>query len=121
MSERAVEIARAAIQKVFKNGGETTVTLPKGWSVHISASRAVKEATELNVLLISILQNVEEPLYYRKLTSVEMNVNEPFLAYSYVGGVAISSVTVNGRFKIKVAYREEKEGVIVAEIEVKKV
>jgi len=120
MSERAVEIAKAAIQKVLKNGGETTVTLPKHWYVHISTSRTIDEV-ELNVLLVNLVRKVEEPLYYKKLSSVEISATEPFFAYSYIGGVAVSLITVDGRFKMEVVYRENKEGAVVAEIKVKKV
>ena len=121
MPERAVEIAKAAIQKVFRNGGETTVTLPKGWSLYVSASRGIRDATELKVRLVSLLYDFDEFVFYKELTTVMMEVTEPFFVFSYIADRSMSSVTVSGRFRVSVTYRTGGEGVVVAEVKIKKV
>jgi hypothetical protein len=118
---RALEIAKTAIVNVFKRGGETTVTLPKDWSLYISASRTARGVTELKVRIVNVLYNFDEIVFYKELTSVMMEVTEPFFAFSYVTDRAVASVTVHGRFRLKMTYRAGSEGVTVAEIVIKKV
>jgi hypothetical protein len=118
---RALEIAKTAIVNVFKRGGETTVTLPKDWSLYVSASRTIRDVTELKVRLVNVLYNFDEIIYYKEPSSVMMEVEEPFFAFSYVTDRAVTSVTTHGRFRLKVTYRVGEEGVTVAEIAIKKV
>jgi len=121
MSERAVEIAKAAVQKVFRSGGETTVTLPKDWYLQVTAMRAVRGETEINVLLSSVVKGVEEPLFYKKVTAVDIHVREPFSLISYIGGVSTVTAIISGRFKLKVEHSVGAEGVTVTKIEARKV
>lgn len=120
MSERAVDIANAAIRKVFKNGGETTVTLPKYWYLQITATRLIGNVTEIRVLLYNIMKMVEEPLFFKEVGAVDMHVSELFSLSSYIGSISTTSLIVSGRFKLKVKYITGDKGVTVANIEVKK-
>ena len=118
---RALEIAKAAIAKVFTKGGETTVTLPKFWSMHISVSRTIRDATELEVRLVNILSEKYEGIILKRLTSVIMGVREPYFMNAIVIEGAIVSVIVHGRFKLSVRYLTGAEGVVTADISIKKV
>jgi len=116
-----LEIARAAIAKVFMKGGETTVTLPKFWSMHISVARTIRDTTELEVRLVNILSEKYEGIILKRLTSVIIGVREPYFTSAIVSERAIVSVIVHGRFKLSVTYLTGAEGVVTADISIKKV
>ena len=104
MPERALEIAKSAIVRAFRYAKEVTVTLPKDWSMSVSASRTLKNTTELKVKVINILKGTEEFVFYRELASAMITAENVTHCTSYVGSHAEAFVLVRGRFRLKVEY-----------------
>jgi hypothetical protein len=118
---RALEIAKAAIQKVFMKGGETTVTLPKFWAIQILVTRTILDVTELEVRLANTQKEEYESIFLKRLSTVIIDVFESHHTSSIVSERATMTVTVRGRFKLSVMYLTRDREAVTADIMVKKV
>jgi hypothetical protein len=104
MPDKALEIAKSAIVRAFKYAKETTVTLPNYWSMSVSASRTLKNTTELRVKLVNVLRGEEEIVFYRELASAMITAEGVTSCSSYIGSHADAFALVRGRFRLKVEY-----------------
>jgi hypothetical protein len=118
---RALEIAKAAIQKVFMKGGETTVTLPKFWAMQILVTRTIRDVTELEVRLANTQKEEYESIFLKKLSTVIIDVFESHRTSSIVSERATMTVTVHGRFKLSVMYLTRDREAVTADIMVRRV
>jgi hypothetical protein len=117
---RALEIAKTAIVNVFKRGGETTVALPKGWTVDVTVERNVRGVAELKVKMRNMVKLTDEIIFYRELASAMVTGINVYLSQSYVGSTPSAIVYAEGRVRISVRY-ETSEEVVVAFITLRKV